>query len=229
MLALCLTNYNRFELLIDSFTNVINDPRIAEIVISDDHSDPVLFEKLSLFCYDKPKIKLFRNQENVGMSLNKLLAVERANCDTCILFDSDNVLNSDYLDAYSKQYQYKEVITCPDFAKPKFDYRRFGGWLINRNNVREFLSLSPMADCLLNTCNYVVNREEYLKIYQNNSTMKGTDTIWFNYLWLKSGRSFLVAPGMEYYHREHSGSGFMQDLEYNMEQSHNIKKLILEL
>lgn len=229
MLSLCLTNYNRYELLLESFAQVMDDQRIAEIVISDDCSDTTVFEKLSLYCADKPKIKLFRNEKNAGMSVNKYLAIERSSCETCILFDSDNVLKTDYLDAYSRQYHYPEVITCPDFAKPKFDYRRFGGWLINRDNVREFLSLGPMADCLLNTCNFIVNREEYLKTYQHNSFMKGTDTIWFNYLWLKSGRSFLVAPGMEYYHREHSGSGFMQDLDYNMEQSRNIKKLILEL
>jgi hypothetical protein len=81
----------------------------------------------------------------------------------------------------------------------------------------------------MNTCNYLVNREEYLKIYQHNPEMKGTDTIWFNYLWLKAGNSFYVVPGMEYYHRVWEGSGFLADCDYNMKRAKEVKELIKQL
>jgi glycosyltransferase involved in cell wall biosynthesis len=42
-ISLCLTNYNRKELLMESFAHVLNDERISEIIISDDHSDEDIY------------------------------------------------------------------------------------------------------------------------------------------------------------------------------------------
>lgn len=76
---------------------------------------------------------------------------------------------------------------------------------------------------------FFINRDAYLRVYESNRDMKATDTAWFNYLWLKSGGSFYVVPGMEYYHRQHSGSGFLQDAAYNMKQAEKIKKMMMAL
>lgn len=89
--------------------------------------------------------------------------------------------------------------------------------------------LTPIGECLFNTCNYLVNRAEYLRVYQHNADMKATDTIHFNYLWLSAGNHFYVVPGMEYYHRVHDGSGFLQDCSYNMAKAKEIKELIKSL
>lgn len=59
--------------------------------------------------------------------------------------------------------------------------------------------------------------------------MKGSDTIWMGYLWLKAGNSLYVVPGMYYFHRIHSGSGFAENMEYNMSKSEEVKKKILAL
>lgn len=87
----------------------------------------------------------------------------------------------------------------------------------------------PLCNCLFNTCNYVVHRDSYISIWEENKEMKGSDTIWFNYLWLKAGKSFFVVPGMHYQHRVHNGSGFMQDVDYNMTKAEEIKQLIMNL
>jgi glycosyltransferase involved in cell wall biosynthesis len=236
MLSLCLTNYNRYEMLLESFQHVYDDPRITEIVISDDCSEPKIYRKLEAFCKDKPKIKLFRNEKNVGMSLNKKLAIERASNPWCTLFDSDNVLRQDYLDAIYRVYdkQSKRLILdnnciyCPEFASPQFNYKRFAGQTISQKNVRQFIN-QPLFDCLLNTCNYLVNRNRYLQVYQGDRSVKASDTIHFNYLWLKSGGSFYVVPGMQYFHRVHSGSGFLADVNYNMQQAEKTKLMIMNL
>jgi glycosyltransferase involved in cell wall biosynthesis len=229
MLSLCLTNYNRYELLLESFQAALQDHRVTEIVISDDCSTKDIYQKLVAYCDSQPKIKLFRNDYNMGMGLNKKMVIERASGDYDILFDSDNVVTGEYLDACFGHHHYPNVINVPDFAMPDFDYRLFSAWLISTSNIRHFLNRHPMATCLLNTCNYVVNRQRYLDVYEHNASMKGTDTIWFNYCWLKGGNFFFVVPGMQYQHRNHPGSGFLQDVDYNMARSREMVQLIKAL
>lgn len=240
MISLCITTYNRYELLLESFDKVLGDPRISEIIIVDDCSKPeilnLLSETLSGSAY-ADRVRLYINEENIGMSRNKVRAIELATNPWCILFDSDNVIDSSYLDAlFSSWEMHKKFfgdvpptqIYCPSFAKPQFDYRAYEGWTIAVPTVRAFMN-DGTGQCLMNTCNYVVNREEYLRVYDYNPNMKGTDTIWFNYLWLKAGNSFYVVPGMEYMHRVHAGSGFMADVDYNMNKSQEVKQLIQTL
>lgn len=234
MISLCITTYNRYELLMESFAQVLDDDRISEIVIVDDCSDNAIFDKVLEATEDNHKIYLYRNCNNLGMSRNKAKAIECANNKWCILFDSDNIITPGYLDAllalpttHVEQLN-AETIYCPSFAKPQFNYGRYAGQYIDAGTAGH-LMLHPMGECIFNTCNYMVNREEYLKVYQHNPEMKGTDTIWFNYLWLKAGNSFYVVPGMEYYHRVHDGSGFLADCDYNMRKAKEVKELIKSL
>jgi glycosyltransferase involved in cell wall biosynthesis len=137
MISLCITTYNRPDLTIDSFVDVLYDNRISEIIIVDDFSDPKMYTALSVMIeglregggyqtgYHK-KLKLHRNDENIGMSRNKAKAIELASNPWCILFDSDNIIDSSYLDALP-EYLAPSVIYCPDFAKPQFDYRKYSG------------------------------------------------------------------------------------------------------
>lgn len=227
MISLCLTTYNRFEMLMESFAHVLDDDRISEIVIVDDHSDIKYYDQIAAATIDMPKVKLHRNKDNLGMSLNKKKAIELAKSEWCILFDSDNVIGSDYLDAIPDMLCETEIY-CPSFARPNFNYKSFSGWHILQPEAAQLLD-SKMGEPLLNTCNYLVNRKEYLRLYEHNPKMKGTDTIHFNYLWIKAGNSFYVVPGMEYFHRVHGGSGFLADCEYNMKMAQEVKELIKAL
>lgn len=233
-ISLCITNFNRTHEVIRAFENVLNDERIGEIIISDDCSEQKNYADLLLsIVVSIPKdilnkIKVFRNSENLGMSRNKAKAIELVTNDYCIIFDSDNVLEKKYLDALYKKHWFPDIILMPDFASPHFDYRAFREQRIDKHSVKR-LSRKPMFDCLMNTCNYFVHRETYLKTFEYNPEIKGTDTIWFNYQWLKSGKAFLVVPNMDYQHSVHDGSGFMKDADYNMTKAEEIKKMILAL
>lgn len=227
MFSLCITTYNRFDMLMESFAQVVNDNRISEILIVDDCSPAGMQNKIDFHVREIPKIKFYKNNVNLGMSRNKVRSVELASNPWCIIFDSDNVIDPSYLDALP-EYLAPSVIYCPNFAKPQFDYRKYAGQTINADNAGKVMS-KPMGECALNTCNYLVNREEYLRVYEYNPDMKGTDTIWFNYLWLKAGNSLHVVKGMEYMHRVHAGSGFMHEVDYNMKKSKEVKELIQTL
>lgn len=226
-LTLAITTHNRYEMLLESFSGVIDDPRIDEILIMDDCSDEVYWNKIKELPKFNQKIKVVRQAQNRGMSVNKRDAVFHSRNEWVILFDSDNIIGRDYLDALSGVMWFSDIIYCPSFAKPQFDYRKYE--LLTFDKYHKPDLSDPMLNCLFNTCNYVVSREKYLETWQENNQVGCADTIWFNYLWLKSGYKFHVVPNMHYHHRVHPGSGFLQDVDYNMKKAEEIKKLIMEL
>lgn len=221
--TLAITHYNRPELLKECIGEQLN---IDEVLIQDDFSTPENIGKLIAQSY--PNAASFRvNTANIGMSRNKAQAIDNASNNWVIIFDSDNIIKQNYLDAIPKSLDPK-VIYCPEFAVPEFDYTAFSGIRYGKHRVKELMKLKGF-EAHLNTCNYLVNKKKYLEVYQHNPEMKATDTIWFAYLWLKAGYSFEIVPGMQYFHRVHKESGFLKDMKYNMKQAEKVKKLILSL
>jgi len=211
-ISLCITNYNRNAYLFKSFEQVVNDERIGEIVIVDDNSNIDLFNDVARKCEKIPKVRLVRNPINLGCYANKNRAISEAKFDYVIIFDSDNVLGVDYLDKiYSVEWSSK-VALAPDYAKPVFDYRKFGGLTFNKTNVGQY-AFQAGFDCLINTMNYFIHRDSFLSVYQRRD-VKGADSIYLNYLWLLAGNEIHCLKGLEYIHRvEHKaehGSNYVQ-------------------
>lgn len=230
MISLCLTHYQRFEMVIESFSQVIDDSRINEIIISDDFSQDGSYEKLKDYFKENKKVKLFQNRINRGMSLNKRIAIELATNNICILFDSDNIISESYINALfvNGQLMTGKVINVPEWAQPDFNFLKYSGKFIRSKEAKEFMN-DPMFRCMLNCCNYVVNRQTYLDVYEYDEKIKQADTIAFNYRWLAKGYSFYVVPSMRYFHRVHSSSGFLENIDYNMRQAKEFENKILEL
>lgn len=246
-LSLAITTFNRYDFTIESFAQVIDDPRIDDIVILDDCSTDGSFEKLVEYFKGNPKVRVIRQAQNRGMSQNKADAIAHCQNEWVIIFDSDNIIGRDYLDAFYELAvvgdalnifkgisEINKFIFCPDFAKPQFDYREFkvgNGGIGTRAGIygahesaREIKHDS--FNCLMNTCNYIVHRDYYLSTYKYNKNHVASDTIWHNYSHLKTGGLFVVVPDMQYQHRVHPGSGFLQDADYNMKKSAEVRRLI---
>lgn len=222
--SLCITTYNRVDLTLKSFARILNDARVDDIVIVDDYSSDKVFRELSSKCFSS-KISLYRNTENLGMSRNKAKAISFARNEWCIIFDSDNIIDSTYLDALERAELFEDTIYMPSAALPNFDFREFSGLLIDQYNVKEYMN-TPMFRVALNACNYVVQREKYLATYKHDPTIKGTDTISHNLNHLKAGGSFYIVPGMTYSHLVHAASGFMEHVDYNMKKAAEIENKI---
>lgn len=221
--TLAITHYNRYELLKECFPAGLE---LDEILIQDDCSKKDQIEKIMT----DPHFygcNLRANVKNIGMSMNKAQAIENSRNNWVVIFDSDNRINQSYFEFIPKVLDPK-VIYCPEFAVPEFDYTAFSGIRYGKHRVKELIKLKGF-EAHLNTCNYLVNKKNYLEVYQHNPEMKATDTIWFAYLWLKAGYSFEIVPGMQYFHRVHKESGFLKDMKYNMKQAEKVKKLILSL
>lgn len=226
-MTLAITNHNRTSLLFESYSKVIDDSRISEIIIVDDCSDPDIYEQVKAEVSKHPKIKLFRNEINLGMLANKRRAIELSSSELVISFDSDNVIDHRYLDAIPKEL-HSDTIYCPSFAEPAFDYRQYEGQTFDKSNTGKLMD-EKMFRCLTNTANYLVNRDAYLKAWEPNPEIKGSDTIFFNYTWLRKGGKLYVVPGMHYQHRMHEGSGWLQHHQYNVKQAEKTIKLIKAL
>lgn len=203
-ISIAIPNYNRTEMLLESFMKVYHDDRIYEIVISDDCSDMDKYERLGQLIESLPKVKMYRNNENADCYQNKVVSVSLCSSQYTILLDSDNTIDTDYLDViYAYDWDEKKIIT-PSFAAPHFDFRQYEGLTITKETVSQYAD-NGIFQTMLNAANYFVNCKEYLKTYDNETDPVTSDSIYTCLRWLESGGSIFVAPGLKYLHRVHNG------------------------
>ena len=233
-ISLCITNYNRLAYLFKSFEQVLNDERIDEVVIVDDCSDINLYRSIEEITRYMPKVKLFRNENNLDVYANKREAISKAENEYCIIFDSDNVISTQYLDKiYSVEWNSKTIL-APDFAEPVFDYTKYAGIVFTKQNIAQY-AFKAGFDCLMNTMNYFVHKDSYLSVWQSNPYINGADSIYMNYLWLLAGNEIHCLSGLRYFHRvngfvnsEH-GSNFVKHAQGSTPVCKDIEKLISQM
>ena len=210
-LSICIPTFNRVDMTIESFLDVMSDERIESIVVVDDASDLDAFNELKSICDFLPKVSLFRNLTNQNCYANKMIAASYAKSDYIILLDSDNIIQTDYLDAIFEQDWNEDTILAPVFARTMFDYRAFSGLLIDKENVVQYID-KPMFQTALNTANYFIHKESYLHTFDPNFNPVTADSIYINYLWLKNKGKIKFVEGMEYEHKIHNGSHYINNV-----------------
>jgi hypothetical protein len=228
--ALCITHYNRVDMLFKSFEKVYGDPRISRIYISDDHSDTAAWHALTARVGDlnnsevaktKHIILANRRGENIGCYQNKSAALRMTTQyggtppDYAILLDSDNVIDTSYLDALFRvpeEYWDVKTILAPEFARPAFRYHQFAASYFDKNTIKQHIPdmKRTQFDCLINCANYVVPVKEYLRVFDPDFNPWTCDTVYQLYNWLKAGNGMYVVPGMQYDHLIHDGSHYKE-------------------
>lgn len=148
-LSLVITNYNRCDLTLKCFEDVLDDSWVDEIVIVDDHSEIEIYNKLAEAVKGMAKVKLYRNEDNLDCYANKAMAICKATNEWCILFDSDNIIRKDYISAIYGQSWNNDTILAPVFAQYTFDYRQFEGHYILKDNVASYMGVG-LFDTALN-------------------------------------------------------------------------------
>jgi glycosyltransferase involved in cell wall biosynthesis len=227
--SLALTHFNRFDFLLEAVAQVQSDPRIREIVISDDASTDGSYEKLLSHFARNPNVLLSRNAQNLDCYRNKKEAVERAPSDWVILFDSDNVMGPDYLDALFHEMPWDpSTAYLPTYAAPLFDYRHLGGLTVDKHNVARCLD-RPSFLTALNTANYFFNRNEYSRVWDGRVDPHTADSLWQNYNWLKDGNRLYFVPGLHYKHRVHAGSHYKTECHKTGNFAKQIERKLREM
>lgn len=228
-LSLAITTYNRLSLTIESFAQVIDDCRFNDIVVLDDASIDGSHKKLVEYFKDIPKVRVIRQLQNRGMSVTKRDAISLCHNSAVVIFDSDNKLGEDYLDALEAVGEFSEnILYLPVAANPRFDYRKFSGLTITTSNIGKFMS-DEMFRCALNTCNCLVNRDHYIKTFIEDPKIGCADTINHIHNHLKSGGELYFVPGMEYFHLVGPQSGFLGNADYNIKKAKEIENKIMAL
>lgn len=198
-ISIAIPTYNRYQQTIDSFAQVLRDDRVGEVVISDDASTDDSYERLFFRFYDNYKVVMSRNYKNRDCYFNKQQAMDLTAFEWTILLDSDNTITPDYLDAiYAIPEWDPKTIYQPVFASPHFDFRKWQGLTVTKENVAQYVDTDLMT--ALNAMNFFINREEYLKVWDGSVNPGTSDSIYFSYCWLASGRSIYMTPGLSYDH-----------------------------
>jgi glycosyltransferase involved in cell wall biosynthesis len=229
-ISLVITSYNRDQMTVNAYSRVIDDERIGEVVIVDDCSTERFKDRLRRLA-QHPKVKLFFNQKNLGCYRNKHYAISQAANEYVIILDSDNTIDKSYIDAiYNQQWDRKKII-APDFAKPHFDYTSFSGKTIDRHTVKQYIPAASKTrfDCLINTMNYFVHRDEYLRVWDGSIEPWTADTIYQNYQWIKAGNYMYVAMGMQYDHLVHDGSHYRNNVQHTGNLYKEIEQKLMRL
>lgn len=119
--SVLIAHYNNFEYFLNCYESLTRQNfQDFEIVILDDCSQEVDFEKLSQFVLDKPQIRLHRNEINKGVGYTKRKLVELANGEICGFVDPDDALTPDALSlsvsAYGKDVvaTYSKMYFCDE-------------------------------------------------------------------------------------------------------------------
>lgn len=222
-LSICFTNYNRTGLLYEAVEPFLNDTRIKEIVISDDNSDHDTITAIWHHYQFASKVRVHRNEVNLDCYHNKAKAIERATGEWVCILDSDNIFSKEYIDRMENLFVAglnPKQIYQPEFARPHFDFRHVSGKCITRQNVAELIDNSG-TQTMLNAMNYLVNRQEYLRVFDNDIRPVTSDSIYQNYRWIEAGNMIYVVPDFQYDHRVHDGSHYRQNVRRTPSHLHD--------
>ena len=207
-LSLAIPTYNRHQMVLACVADSLADDRIDEIILCDDASADGSYERLQVWAADFPKVKIFRNEQNLDCYANKAQVLRHAKNDWAILFDSDNILGRDYIDRiYSIPVWDEDSSYLPVFAQPHFDYREFQSHFIDRTNVASYMGNGTFRTAL-NTANFFVHRETYLGVWNPNVNPHTADSIYMNFRLLAAGKKLVFVPGLHYQHRVHEQSHY---------------------
>lgn len=220
-IVICIPTWNRCELTIESIHQVINDERIEKVIICDDCSEINIFNSLKAYYINNPKVDIFRNEENVDCYFNKFNSIVFAPQNSwVILLDSDNRIDSSYIDALFAIDKWDEkTIYTADFAYPHFNFTDYSDLELTKKNIAKWID-KPMLEVALNASNYFVNSSEYIKVWDGSINPVTSDTIFMAMNWLKAGNKIKIVNGLRYYHRVWEGSHYANNVHRTPEGFH---------
>ena len=215
-ITVSIPQYGRSDMVMETIEPLLSDNRINEIILCDDCSPISDFHNLLKNIKGMDKVRVVKNVINHHNQHNKRNCLSFAKNKWVLLIDNDNIIRKDFIDKLFEIKTWdKNTIYHPAFASPHFDYRQFNSHKITKENVSGYC-IHDIFMTLLNTNNYFVNRDEYLKVYQYDKTVRGADGLYYAYNWLNTGNYIYIVPDMQYFHRVHEGSEFLHEVDSNM-------------
>jgi len=233
-ITLAIPHYNNTKFILEAINVSINDDRVSEIIICDDKSNDIDILENILSEVNNEKIKLYKNEVNLGCYHNKIETVSKCTNEWVILLDSDNVIKKDFIDILFSISEWDiNTIYLPCWAitfpgKPSIflDYRCY----INQNISKDFY-LNNFNDnkfqCLINNCNYFLPSKNFMdcmnkyKDFHKREIIDVLDSAVLFTDWLQNNNKFIVVNNLTYQHRLHPNSN------YHLSPSHKHRNNVL--
>ena len=223
-ITLAIPFYNTSKYFLDAIQYAVDDNFVSEISITDDCSTDAEWEKLNsiISTLDTNKIKVYRNDENLKPFRNKYNAVMNSTNEWVYLLDSDNHMLENSIELLKTiPDDDPNMVYSPQHLCCKNDGFKDYEVVSDYNFKHEEIGIEETKDILfkkhkwarwfVNSGNYVVNRERYLKSlaepYQDKTTeLLHADTAAAYYFLLRDGVKFKVVKGLKHHHRLRSDS-----------------------
>lgn len=222
--SVAIPTRNRAARVIATVGSLLRDRRVGEVVVRDDVSEPVDFERLAgALAPLAPRVRLERNEANLGPYANKVAVVGDCRNDWALLLDSDNRLRPGCLDAfYALPAWASNTLYCPARALPAYDFTALAGAPLDLDAAAS-LAAGPLRDLMgvfMNTGNYLVPARAYVERLQPHAGRRvEVDVFFANLHWLAQGGVLFTVPGADYEHDVHEGSWFKQTAAVSKQQA----------
>jgi hypothetical protein len=218
-ITLAIPFYNTSQYFSDCIKYALDDDFIDEIVVNDDCSTQEHLNNLIniVESLNTNKIKLFRNESNIGAFRNKYQTVLNCSNEWIYMLDSDNhpfeetynlikdIPNTDPNICYCPSHLYCKNDNVTSYENIS-DYN-FGYDLIGIEESKESLNNgTEWFNWFVNSGNYIFNKNTYLSLLEEpfkdfTVPLLHADTAAAFYYWLKNGGKFKVVEGLRHHHR----------------------------
>lgn len=201
----------------------LNHPLVSCVVVCDENGNDL--DSICAAGYDiNPKLRMYQNEQVLGVYGNKRQCLLMAPTDHVAIFDSDNWFEPSYIDHVFQCFARdgdasKKTIYCAgenerlflDTGVSENRIKHFSGMRINRNNWNSVLN-TPSWNFLLNDGNAVWPKSfiQYM-VDLPEERVVGTDSILAMRYAIMNGYTLSVEPGLHYVHTVHDGSHWTQN------------------
>ena len=238
MITVAIPYYNSRKYLEQTVELLLESDFVSEIVVHDDCSTDEIYSH-------HPKIKIYRNQTNLGAFKNKYLAVSKATNEWVYLLDSDNYFFDNSLDVVKDispqrgtYYSPSQLHLVDDGLDSSLNGRiiKYEFESVDANAAKSLLKSDSWEafGWFINTGNFFVHRDDYIEsmkdIFENPAyPYFEADAVVFCYNWLKKGNKIEVVKDLWYNHRLRSNSYSHSVGNKDADSLNYHKNLMLEL
>ena len=220
-ISVAIPHYNNSDYICDAIDPLLNDDRISEIIICDDKSNDISQLEQIISKYNNSKIKLFKNDVNLGCYHNKINTVSKCTNNWAILLDSDNIYSKTAIDILYNIPDWNEntiyvpswAITFPNSPSPMLNYTKYNNTHITKTiYINDFNT--PIFQCLINTCNYFLPVKKFMDIMNSlqhtykREIIDSLDSAVLFTDWFCNNNNIYVVENLHYKHRLHNKSNY---------------------
>jgi glycosyltransferase involved in cell wall biosynthesis len=230
-LSIAIPTMNRWEFLQDSLPLYLSRPEVLEVIVCDETGEDIDAIQASPFytslkTTERSRLRLFKNENRLGIYANKRKAFEQAIAPFVAVLDSDNIFSEEWFEVLRTKINLKDKKTIyasasflslnVDTGESNRPCEDFEGKRITKNSWNSTFTQTRWNH-LLNDGNWVVPREAFKAWPLPEKVSKGflagakfCDALFSLRAMIEAGFEIWYVPDLSYIHTVHKGSSWLQ-------------------